>query len=419
MEGGPVRVLVCEDEGITALRLQTALSRFGYEVVGRASNGLEAVDRTRREHPDVILMDVEMPQMDGVRALEQIMAESPTAVVMLTAYSDPASVERAVAAGASGYLVKPVRDEQLPPAISVALTQFAASRRSEEAMEQAHRLAGERDRAEALVSEASLLIDQVRAQATDLHRQLDQERDVACALARLFLCDVPEIPGLEIATHYEPASEASRVGGDYYDFIWLSERHLGIVIGDVCGKGLDAAAYTAVARHTLRAYAFEDASPSSVVERLNHALSCHTFEESTFLSLVYGVLDLDDFSFRYTNAGHPAPLLCQFGRPDGIGCHWLESTGGLVGAVPSWTWEERVVTLRLGELLLLFTDGLIETRDEDGEFLGLSGLTAVLEREMPSDGGQLVRTVVRTARSFSRGGLQDDLALVAIRRMTG
>ena len=119
-----VRVLICEDEGLTALRLQASLTKMGYEVVGEARDGEEAVAAAARLKPDAILMDIRMPKQDGIAATQQIMQERPTAIVMITAYNERELVDAALKAGASGYLVKPVSDEQIEPALKVALSRF-------------------------------------------------------------------------------------------------------------------------------------------------------------------------------------------------------------------------------------------------------------------------------------------------------
>src|SRR3954449_6231484 len=122
------RVLICEDEGLTALRLKKALTSLGYEVAGEAKDGEEAVALAEQLQPDAILMDIRMPKLDGIAATERIMSTRPTAIVMITAYSERELVEAAVHAGASGYLVKPVSDEQIEPALAVALNRFAELR---------------------------------------------------------------------------------------------------------------------------------------------------------------------------------------------------------------------------------------------------------------------------------------------------
>jgi len=119
-----VRVLICEDEGLTALRLQASVKKLGYEVVGEARDGEEAVAEAARLKPDAILMDIRMPKLDGIAATERIVGARPTAIVMITAYNERELVDAALRAGASGYLVKPVSDEQIEPALKVALSRF-------------------------------------------------------------------------------------------------------------------------------------------------------------------------------------------------------------------------------------------------------------------------------------------------------
>jgi AmiR/NasT family two-component response regulator len=121
---GALRVLICEDEGLTALRMRVTLSRLGYEVVGTARNGLEIVAAVTALQPDAIFMDVEMPNLDGISATRRIMQECPTPVIIVTAYSDRESLGAALEAGAAGYLVKPVTDEQLAPALQAAVAAF-------------------------------------------------------------------------------------------------------------------------------------------------------------------------------------------------------------------------------------------------------------------------------------------------------
>src|SRR5436190_23608545 len=125
---GQAKILICEDEGLTMLRLRTSLTKLGYQVVGEARDGEEGVAAAARLEPDAILMDIRMPKLDGIAATERIMQARPTAIVMVTAYSDRDLVDAALRAGASSYLVKPVSDEQIEPALTVALNRFAAFR---------------------------------------------------------------------------------------------------------------------------------------------------------------------------------------------------------------------------------------------------------------------------------------------------
>lgn len=123
-----VRVLICDDEGLTVLRMRTTVAKLGFEVAGEAGDGEEAVTAALRLKPDAILMDVRMPKLDGISATEQIMQAWPTSIVVITAYNERALVDAALRAGASGYLVKPVTDEQIEPALRVALSRYGELR---------------------------------------------------------------------------------------------------------------------------------------------------------------------------------------------------------------------------------------------------------------------------------------------------
>lgn len=118
------RALICEDEGMTVILLRQALSSAGYEVAGEAAEGATAVELARKLQPDFILMDINMPGMNGIEAMGHIMKQRAVPIIMLTAYSDEKLVADAIAAGACAYLVKPIVSEQLAPAIRTALARF-------------------------------------------------------------------------------------------------------------------------------------------------------------------------------------------------------------------------------------------------------------------------------------------------------
>lgn len=120
----PLRVLIAEDESLTRTILRARLEKLGHQVVAEAENGLQAVEAARATKPDVILMDIRMPEMDGIEAARQIVAEHPCALLFLTAYNDEELVEQATETGALAYLMKPFRKEDLAPALEVAIRRF-------------------------------------------------------------------------------------------------------------------------------------------------------------------------------------------------------------------------------------------------------------------------------------------------------
>lgn len=118
------RILVAEDNDLVALTLEEQLKGLGYDVIGVARTGTEAVDLAGRLNPDLIVMDIRMPEMEGTEAAAQINQQRPTPILMLTAYTDRETIRRAEQAGALGYLVKPVNESELAPAINIALARF-------------------------------------------------------------------------------------------------------------------------------------------------------------------------------------------------------------------------------------------------------------------------------------------------------
>ncbi len=118
------RILIAEDNDLVALTLEDQLKRLGYDVVGIARAGAEAIQLAARLLPDLIIMDIRMPEVEGTEAATRINQQRPTPIIMLTAYTDRDTIRRAEAAGALGYLVKPVNEPELTPAINIALARF-------------------------------------------------------------------------------------------------------------------------------------------------------------------------------------------------------------------------------------------------------------------------------------------------------
>lgn len=120
----PIRILIAEDNDLVSLTLEEQLKGLGYEVVGIARTGTQAVQLAQRLAPDLIIMDIRMPEMDGTEAAARIYKQQPVPIVMLTAYTDRETIRKAEDAGALAYLVKPISENELPPAISIALSRF-------------------------------------------------------------------------------------------------------------------------------------------------------------------------------------------------------------------------------------------------------------------------------------------------------
>ncbi|MFI5688014.1 PP2C family protein-serine/threonine phosphatase [Streptomyces sp. NPDC051636] len=228
---------------------------------------------------------------------------------------------------------------------------------------------------------------------------------------------LPAVPGLELACHYSTAS-AYDVGGDFYDIFPLGGGRWAFFLGDVCGKGAEAATVTALARHTLRAAAQIDPDPVAVLTALNTVLLTDVTAGSRFCTAVFGVLtprETGAFTVTVATGGHPPAYHL---RPDGSGAVWVKAVrpkgGMLVGAFPEAQFTEVTFDLTPGEALLLYTDGLIEARDGQGAMLGDEGLTGFLHRRTGGiSADSLVEDTVTLLTSLpDKAG--DDVALLAL-----
>ncbi len=231
------------------------------------------------------------------------------------------------------------------------------------------------------------------------------ERRVAETLQRSLLPRLPSLPGLQLAARYRPGSAETRIGGDWYDAIPLRGGKVGIAIGDVVGRGVEAAARMAHLQSALRAYALEALRPELVLERMNGFVL--EGEQGGMVTLLYAIVDPDASTLQVATAGHPPPLVL---RPEG-GPTFAEAPAGSplgVNRFPSYA--ESVATLDPWSTVLLYTDGLVEGPELPlGE--GLDGLLATAE-SCPREPEGLCRALLSTVDS--RAGFRDDLALLAI-----
>ena len=244
------------------------------------------------------------------------------------------------------------------------------------------------------------------AQALDRASLFESEQTIAETLQRSVLpASLPRVEGVQLAARYLPGSAGVNVGGDWFDAIRLADGQLGLVVGDVVGKGVNAAATMAQLRNALRAFALDRMKPSSTMTRLNR-LAEET--ETAFATVTYVVVDADAGVCRYTSAGHPPPLVAF---PDGR-IELLEGGRGLpLGAGTDTKYTQDVLELPVGTVLVLYTDGLVERRGQpiDEGFARLR--QAVLEG--PREPQKLVEHLLeRLAESSERG---DDIALLAVR----
>jgi serine phosphatase RsbU (regulator of sigma subunit) len=239
----------------------------------------------------------------------------------------------------------------------------------------------------------------------------ERERHIARTLQASLLPPVlPEIDGLDVAARYLPGGEGTVVGGDLYDLFPLGDDWA-FVLGDVCGKGAEAAALTSMVRFTIRAEAAHRAGPGEVLSLLNEAI-LRQFSDGRFCTVLHGRVRVGSEGVRLTIAcaGHPPPLVVG-----GAGSVQTVQCGGrLLGVVPAIELQTVDVQLEAGEALVCFTDGVTEGRGPGGMF-GDGPLGAVLAANAGADADGLAEAVVRAVLDFQGGRTQDDLALLVLK----
>jgi serine phosphatase RsbU (regulator of sigma subunit)/PAS domain-containing protein len=258
--------------------------------------------------------------------------------------------------------------------------------------------------------------------AMRVDRMFRRRSEVAQALqASLLPGRLPDLPGLDLAASYIVATDGQEISGDFYDVFPMKRKGedtsgWGIVVGDVCGKGEEAAAMTAAARHATRALAHATDDPADVLRRVNDVLLAADFEDR-FVTAELAYLENQQSGglVRVTlgSSGHPGPVLV---RADGR-LEVLDSEGLPLGLFPDAEPGLTALTLRTGDLLLFYTDGVTEARGADMTYFEdrlIDQLAAVAGRSA----AETVRAVQELVTEFSGGELRDDMTMLAV-KVTG
>lgn len=218
-------------------------------------------------------------------------------------------------------------------------------------------------------------------------------------------------PALDALDYSAQCRQVHELGGDCYDFVPLSENRLAVAVGDASGKGVAAALMISNVQSSLRTAALftgnDGAAALRAVNRQVHASSL----ADRYATLFYGVFDRRSSTLRYVNAGHNPPMVLR--RNGAI--HWLETGGAPVGMFPDWTYEEGAVPLDSSDVLLAYTDGVIEAVNSRGEEWGVEGLRRAAAESHARCADEMVRAIFRSMDDFSCGRQTDDATVAVLR----
>ena len=368
-----IRVFLVDDEQPARDRLRRLLAEMpGVTIVGEASDGEEALREIPRVAPDLVFLDIQMPGLTGMEVAATLPPPRPR-IIFCTAFDQYAI--QAFENHAVDYLLKPLNRD---------------------------RLAGAVERIGSLVESGERM-----------------QREIVTASetqAGLFPAGFRSTQGLEVSGVCRPARQ---VGGDYYDFLPLGDGRVALAVGDVSGKGLFAGLLMAGLQGRLQALArrYPD-DLAGLFDELNRAMHAIT-GSNRYATLFYGVFDERTRRLTYVNAGHPAPLWLHAATQTHRGASetsTLDPTGTVVGLLLEARFEPATIQLASGDHLLIFSDGLIETRDIRGTELGAGGIEAVARKGIQEDVNLIRDRILAEADRFRDGAEpEDDVTLVVAR----
>ncbi len=375
MTDRPCKILVVDDETdlepLVLQRMRRSIRRGKYEFVF-AHNGVEALERLNEDEGiDMVLSDINMTHMDGLTLLEQIPKVNPNIrSVIISAYGDMKNIRTAMNRGAFDFVTKPVDFADL---------QVTIDRTMRHLMEWRAALAA-RDK---LVS-------------------LQNELDVASKMQQSILPrEFPQRDDYEVFANMAPARN---VGGDFYDLLQLNDGRIGLAVADVSDKGVPAALFMMSTRTLLKGAAIGHEGPGDVLREVNDLLN-ESNESAMFVTVLYGVYDPATRDFIYANGGHNSPLVVH---GDGSSTE-LPLTGGVaLGVMPELPYEQAIVTLAPDDTVVLYTDGVTEAMNADGEEFGVDRLREVFAANPPQGSETANRTVFEAVHAFAGDTPQSD-----------
>jgi phosphoserine phosphatase RsbU/P len=371
------RTLIADDQPDVLEALRLLLKGEGFETEG-VSTPNDVIEALKNHDFDLLLMDLNYARdttsgQEGLDLLSRVQAvDSTLPIVVMTAWGSVELAVEAMQRGVRDFVLKPWENKRL---LSILRTQI----------EMGHAL-----------RETQII-------KKEQERELVEARTIQ---RRLLPTEIPQIKGYDISGAWRPARTVS---GDYFDVVSFNDRKAALCIADVSGKGMPAALLMSNVQAAVHSFASETVSPSEMCAKVNRVISSSTGEDK-FITFFYGIVDAEQKTFTYTNAGHNPGILL---RRDGSLIR-LETGGAVLGPFPSWTYKHEEIGLRAGDRLLLFTDGVTELRSSAGDEFGEERLIELLIQNQERDADALRGLIIQAVVDFGGGEFQDDATLLVL-----
>jgi sigma-B regulation protein RsbU (phosphoserine phosphatase) len=371
------RILIVDDVRTNVDVLVEAL-RSDYKL-SVALNGESALRSVEKNPPDLVLLDIMMPDMDGYEVCRRLRAAPTTReipVMFLSALEEVKNKAQGFEVGGNDYLVKPFEILEVKARVRALLKAKAYS-------------------------------DAVKEK---LATELRIAREIQLGILPTDTSAATRGAGVEVHTLLEPARE---VGGDLFEVLRADNGKLVVLIGDVSGKGIPAALFMAVTMTLIRTLGTQFQKPEQILQGVNDALAVHN-PRNMFVTIFCAVYEPGSGLLSYASAGHPAPMLVRNGRCEAVPCE----PGMVAGAFSGLEVSSQSLQLATGDLLLLYTDGVTEAFNDAGEQFGEGRLSEELSRQPGQSAAQSVTGVLEAVRRHARQHPQsDDIAMLGLRRL--
>lgn len=387
MEQQQQKILVVDDERFN-INVLVDLLKPEYKMMA-AKNGVQALKAVQSANPpDLVLLDIMMPEMDGYEVCRRIKEDKKTRdipIIFITAMGDTGDETKGLELGAADYLTKPIS----PPIVQARVKTQLERKRQRDELKQAYEI--------------------IESQKQRMQDELNVGRNIQMSMVPQTFPPFPERSEFSIHAALHPARE---VGGDFYDFFFIDESRLCMCIGDVSGKGVPAALFMAVTRTLIKARAMDDVSTASIMTRVNDELSRNN-KQYMFVTVFIAILNVVTGKLTYSNAGHNPSYIK---RSDGEMVRLDARHGVVLGASAGLAYKEDNVQLHQGDFIFMYTDGVTEARNPDKAFFGEDRLAALLASRGYKSMEAVVGHVVEQAKSFEDGAEQfDDITAMALR----